>query len=465
MQDLGNQVLGYVIHHHSEIKDKKVFKSGDFASLEAKISSQLPLKGQDAAEVFSEVNTFINDHIAHTDHPRFFSFIPSPGNYLANLAEMLTSGYNVFAGHWFAGAAAGMIEKITLDWLCKIFRYPEGSGGIFTSGGSMANMTALATARNITLGEDFSKGVVYYSTQTHSSLSKGLRILGFRKAQMRPVSLTDDFRINITELKVRIEEDIEKGMVPCCIIGNAGTTNTGAVDDLKSLASIAGKHNMWFHIDGAYGAAAMLSEKYRYQLEGIELADSITLDPHKWWFQPYETGCLIVKDKHKLKQTFNVQAEYLDDTVRDEEEINFYDYGPQLTRSFRALKLYVYLRSKGIIALGKAITKGIEYAEYLESLFKQNAYWEIISPPSLGIIAFRLKISDDEIQNAGINRALSNYLLEDGYAMIITTKLKGKLVLRMCPIHPDLTKAELEEVVYRMNKFTQEYLQKSGLNR
>jgi len=216
---------------------------------------------------------------------------------------------------------------------------------------------------------------------------------------------------------------------------------------------------MWFHIDAAYGGAILLSDKHKSKLGNVNKADSITLDPHKWWFQPYETGCLIVKDKNTLKKSFAVQAEYLDDTIRDDKEVNFYDYGPQLTRSFRALKLYTFFRCEGLNKIGKDVAKGIQNAEYIETLLNKEEHWEIISPASIGIISFRANPGSMEIDNDKLNSELSKYVLEDGYAMITTTKMNGNIVLRMCPIHPETTNEYIDNTFVIMNKFIENHLQ------
>jgi len=335
--------------------------------------------------------------------------------------------------------------------------FPEESGGIFTSGGSMANLTAIVAARENKLPEDHSNGVIYYSEQTHSSLSKALRVIGFKPKNMRKIKSDTHFRIDTNQLIQALEEDMKNGLKPFCIIGNAGTTNTGAVDDLITINEIAKEKNCWFHIDAAYGGATMLSNEYKKELLGIEKADSITLDPHKWWFQPYEIGCLLVRDKNTLKEAFTVTAEYLDDTVSNSGEINYYEHGVQLSRSFRALKLYTFFRCVGLKKIGADITNGIKNAEYIEKLLKQKQYWEIITKPSIGIISFRVKIFEDETENDKINAKVSKYLLEDGYAMITTTKLKGHLALRMCPIHPETRQEFLDKTFGIMNGYIENF--------
>ncbi|MEM8897846.1 MAG: aminotransferase class I/II-fold pyridoxal phosphate-dependent enzyme [Bacteroidota bacterium] len=465
MRELGYKVIDFIVDHKTRIKSKKTFKMGTYDELNAQIDSAIPTKGEEAAKVFHDLHRLIDENINHTDHPRFFSFIPGPSNYYSVLAETMATGFNVFSGHWMSGSIAGMIEKRTIEWLTQMFGYPEQSGGIFLSGGSMANMTALVAARDHKLSGDFSKGTVYYSEQTHSSVSKALRILGFQPHNMRKVGQTKDFKLNLKELTFLLKADIQQGLTPFCIIGNAGTTNTGAIDELEKLAEIAEEFQTWLHIDAAYGGATILSNEHKSALSGIHLADSITLDPHKWWFQPFETGCLIVKDRSTLRKSFSVQAEYLDTTILDEKEINYYNYGPQLTRSFRALKLYTYFRIVGLDKIGEHVTQGIEHAEYIEDLIAGHDHWELISKASIGIISFRAnpKLMDRDLDE--LNSALSQHLLEDGFAMITTTKLKGHIALRMCPIHPDTTKEDILQTFDIMNVFVRTYAkEKTGFH-
>lgn len=456
MKKLGYQVIDAIVDSRRNLASKRVFNRDSFETLDAKVGSEMPIAPENPEEVFKEIDGFISENVTHLDHPRFFSFIPGPSNYYSVLADTMATGHNVFAGHWMGGAYAAMVETRTLDWLAQIMEYPQGSGGIFTSGGSMANLTAIVAARENKLPNDHSKGTIYYSEQTHSSLAKALRILGFKPQNMRKIDSDEHFRIDTTALLTVIEEDMKNGLRPFCVIGNAGTTNTGAVDDLNALSQLAREHQLWFHVDAAYGGAAMLSKKHKNEIQGIEKADSITLDPHKWWFQPYEMGCLLVQDKNTLKNAFSVQAEYLDDTVGDPREINYYEHGVQLSRSFRALKLYTFFRCVGLNKIGEDVTRGIENAEYIETLLQQKDYWEIITKPSLGIISFRVKVCDNEAKNDAMNAKLSKHVLDDGYAMVTTTKLKGHVALRMCPIHPETTTAFLDRTFDIMCRFIEE---------
>ena len=460
MRKLGYKVIDALVEHFETLESQPFTKSASAIELSEIIEDKLPLETEDPQKVFDHLFEDVFTQISYTNHPRFFSFVPSPGNYVGALADTLASGFNVFAGHWFAGSGAARIEIVTINWLLKLCGFPEQGGGLFVSGGSIANLSAIATARQVNGSENCQNNVVYYSQQTHSSLHKGLKILGFEKQQMRPISIKNDFKIDVDQLERAILKDLGNGLHPMCIVGNAGTTNTGTVDELGRLSAIAKKYNLWFHIDGAYGAAAILSKKTKESLSGIELADSLTLDPHKWWFQPYEIGCLLVRDHLHLKATYAVTAEYLKD-AQDlySSEINFFEYGIQLTRSFRALKLYTTLKIFGLNNFSYAIDHGISMAEYTEELLRRNDNWEITSPAQLAVIAFRYQpriLDEKEVDE--LNSLISREMLLDGYALIITTILKNRTVLRMCTIHPALKKMDIEKTVEKLNHFAEKNL-------
>ena len=458
MKSIGYQLIDHIVEHLDTLNDKKTNYTLPYDEMVKKIDATLPLEPSDPTLLIDELNELISTSIVHTSHSRFFSFIPSPANFMSVMGDTLASGYNAFVGHWLAGSGPAMIEMTTIKWLCQLFDFPETSSGIFLSGGSMANLTAIATARKILLDNKAEHATIYYSDQTHSSMEKGLKILGFRKDQMRPIQTSSQFTIDTDVLEEAIQNDIDKGLQPLCIVGNAGTTNTGAVDDLNRLSAISKQYNAWFHIDGAYGAAAILSTDYKKEISGIELADSITLDPHKWWFQTFECGCLIVRDRMNLYDTFTVQAEYLFDTIRELKEINFFDHGVQLSRSFKALKLYMTMKTFGLNAFAEAITHGIKCAEYVQTLLQNKEGWEVISPAKLGIINFRFKSQGWDLDI--LNKSISKQILETGYAMIITTRLNNHIVLRMCTISPETTKNDIETTIQLLDEIAHKIIKK-----
>ncbi len=360
-------------------------------------------------------------------------------------------------------SAAAELEIVTVNWLLKLYGFPvEKGGGIFTSGGSMANLTAIATARGIKCGDDFSKAVIYLSDQAHSSNIKAIRVLGFRKEQIRIIPTDFEFKISLNKLKSEINKDKLKGLQPFCFIANAGTTNTGSVDPLNDIADICESENMWFHIDGAYGGASILSKKGKTALKGIERADSLTVDPHKWFFQPYEIGCLLVKDSSWLSDTFSEKPEYLRDIEGNESEINFYDYGIQLTRRLRALKFYMSIKTYGLNTFKEAVTNSIQLTEDVEALLRKSTEWEVVSPATLAVINFRynpLNESFTEKQIDEMNQYISNKVMEQKEAVLVTTILNKQVVLRMCLINPRTTFKDVKETLTLCEKFGNEFIE------
>ena len=445
LRKLGYEVVDAILDHYTDIKDKPVHQYATYDELKDKVDRGLPRLGQHPKQVLAEIYDLLCHYSTHTDHPRFFAFIPSPSDYISTLAETLATGMNIFSGHWLASSAAGAIEKTTIRWLCSLMGYdPDQAGGIFTSGGSLANLSALITARDVLHGGFDAKARFYCSDQAHSSVFKAIRLLGYHTEQSIVIPTDDHYQISVSRLTQRIRQDLDEGLKPLAIIANAGTTNTGSIDDLTSIADIAKENNIWMHVDGAYGAAAILTDQGKTLLSGMERADSITLDPHKWWFQPYEAGCLLVRNARDMLRTFAVSAAYLDDTmVAEGGEVNYYDHGIQLTRSFKAVKLYAYLRSYGLDTLRDHIQGGMDYAYFIQGELEARPGWTLMTPASLGIVAFRFVLSDDETSNDKINTRISAFIQRSGYAMITTSKLGDRVILRMCPIHPKLTKIEI----------------------
>ena len=323
-------------------------------------------------------------------------------------------------------------------------------GGIFTSGGSMANLTAIVTARGVKCGDDFSKAIIYLSDQAHSSNIKAIRILGFRKEQIRIIPTDAEFKFSLNKLKNAIAKDRLEGLQPFCLIATAGTTNTGTVDPLLEISKICKSEHIWFHIDGAYGGAAILAKDGKNLLKGISKADSLTVDPHKWFFQPYEMGCLLVRNSSWLKNTFTEKPEYLRDIEGNTSEINFYDHGVQLTRRFRALKFYMSIKTYGLKAFRKAITYSIDLTENVEKILRKSPNWEVISPATLAVINFRLNpigANLNEKQLDEINQFVSQQVVASQEALLVTTLLNGQVVLRMCLINPRTTLDDVKETL------------------
>jgi aromatic-L-amino-acid decarboxylase len=462
MKSYGYKIVDLIVSHYEHIESKKPVSAASRKEMDTIFLQEAPEKGMPADKVLDFVleNVMPNSNIS--SHPKAFSFVPGPSNFISTMADSLATGFNIFSGGWIVSPAAAELEIVTLNWLLKMFNFPiTKGGGIFTSGGSIANLTALVTARRIKCADDFYDAIIYLSDQAHSSNIKAIRVLGFKKEQIRIIPTDLEFKFSINKLKNEIAKDRLKGKKPFCIIASAGTTNTGTVDPLDALADICEKENLWFHIDGAYGGAAILSKKGSKILQGIERADSLTVDPHKWFFQPYEIGCLLVKDASWLSGTFSEKPEYLRDIEGNESEINFYDYGIQLTRRFRALKFYMSIKTYGLETFKEAISYNIDLADKTEDILRKSKNWEIVSPATLAIINFRynpldLNLSDEKLDK--LNQEISARVVASKEALLVTTVLQNQIVIRMCLINPKTTLDHIKETLHQCNKFATQVL-------
>ncbi|MFI5233123.1 MAG: pyridoxal phosphate-dependent decarboxylase family protein [Gemmatimonadales bacterium] len=462
MHALGTQALDLVIRHFETNRENSVAVTIPRAATERLLRTPLPEQATPVDELVEILARDVFPNALKSDHPRFYAFVPSPTNFVSVIGDLLISGHNLFAGHWMAASAAGQIEINVIDWLNELIGFPKDGGGILVSGGSMANLSAIAAAREARLGGLNEKAIVYCSDQTHSSMAKGLRILGFRADQKRTIATDDAFRLSIAALEAAIAEDRAAGRVPFCVVANGGTTNTGAIDPLGPLADLCARENLWLHIDGAYGAAAVITQRGREALSGLERADSVTLDPHKWLFQPYELGCLLVRDASVLQKAFRVEdedhADYLEDVTRHvQHDVNFYECGIQLTRSFKALKLWLSMRAFGLGEFRRGIDRGFEMADHAERTLRAAGTWEIVTPSQMGIVTFRWRDdSKSAAQIDAITRGTVDLMREDGYALVMSTALNHRPVLRLCPINPATDSGEIEETIRRLGRFSAE---------
>lgn len=457
MQSLGYKVVDLLVEHFTGLRDKPVTRKAARSELEKLLREPLPESGTNMDTVFQKLKKDVFNNIMHLDHPRFFAFVPSPSNFVSVMADALTSGFNVYAGSWLEASGPTEIELVTIDWLRQVCGLPETAGGLFVSGGSVANLTGLAVARHVKLENRIKDAVMYCSDQTHSCIDRGVRLLGFEPKQLRKLPANKDYCLEVEDLRQEVVADRSDGKIPFCIIANAGTVNTGAVDPLLELADFCREEGMWLHVDGAYGAAAVLCDKGRSQLGGLEQVDSLALDPHKWLFQPYEIGSLLVRNQNWLKETFHIMPGYLKDSDRAEEEINYSNFGIQLTRSFRALKLWMSLKIFGLDAFRNAVALGIELAEKAEEKLAESPGWEIVTPANMGIVTFRYVpegLSLAEID--ALNRDLVDKMIADKFAMVSSTELRGRTVLRLCTINPRTTEADIQETVRRLTHFAKE---------
>lgn len=393
------------------------------------------------------------------DHPAAFGFIPSPVSPMSFLGDMLTSAFNTHAGSWLQSSGPSAVEGVLIRFLAERVGQPKTAGGLFVSGGSMANMTSLMVARDRMLGQSIEKrtrGVAYVSDQTHSSIAKGLRILGFMDTQIRKVKSDSLFQMDLDALKNAITLDKEQGLFPFLIVASCGTTNTGCIDPLRRIVELAKGQtpNLWVHVDGAYGASVAMSKSHRDLIDGLGEADSISWDAHKWLFQTYGCGMALVKDRKWLAQSFATGAEYTRDAI-DSEELdtpNFWNFGPELTRPARAMKLWFTLQVLGMDAVGDMIDHGFRLASVAEMALRKLPEWEIVSGAHMAIVNFRYVppyFAEEELDT--LNAAISKSLIQQNVATALTTKLLGKTVIRICSISPNLKETEMGDIILALN--------------
>ena len=448
MQRLGYRVVDLLVGHFAGMRDSSVGAKRSPGELLPRFAGPPPEIPTDPHELIARLARDVFPNNLHVDHPRFFAFVPGPGNFVSTMADALASGFNVFNGTWLGGSAAAAIELTVIDWFRRFCGFPETAGGLFVSGGSAANLTALHTARVTKLGDGWSKEpIVYFSDQTHYSIERALGVIGIPRELFRKIPSDERFRLPVERLRKEIRADRKAGLRPFCVIANAGTTSTGAVDPLSELADLCEEEDLWLHADGAYGAATVICDRGRAALAGLERVDSLSLDPHKWLFQPFECGCVLVRDKALMRSAFQHMPEYMRDVHRHTEETNPADYGIQLSRGFRALKVWLSINTFGLAAFRDAVTRGFELAEFAEKELRKRKGCEILSPAEMGIVAFRFGTSDE------LQTKLVELMLRDGFAFLTSTTLKGRTALRLCTINPRTTEDDIIQTIDRLEKF------------
>jgi aromatic-L-amino-acid/L-tryptophan decarboxylase len=390
----------------------------------------------------------------NTAGPGYLAYIPGGGLFASAVADLIADSVNRFTGLYVASPALVQLEMNVLGWFRDIAGLPATARGVLTSGGSMANLIALVTARRERLPESFLSGSLYVSDQTHHSVAKSALFAGFPAANVRAVPTDDRFRIRLDLLEEMIAGDRRRGLVPFLVVGNAGTTNCGAIDPLPELADLAQRHGLWFHVDGAYGGFFRLTERGRHALAGLERSDSVVLDPHKSLFLPYGTGALLVRDGAALKRahTLPVAADYLPPVADDPALADFCDLSPELTRPFRGLRVWLPVRMHGIGAFREALDEKLDLARWAAEELRTIPGIELLAHPELSLLAFRLVppgVTDGEALNRR-NRQLLERINARKRVFLTGTQLHGRFALRLCILsfrtHHDRVAMALEDL-------------------
>lgn len=440
-RQLMHQMVDDAFDHVQHIRERKIWQEMPQA-IKDKFKSSVPADPSNASDVYEALKTDVLPYPMGNVHPRFWAWYMGSGTISGAVGDFWTSIFNPNMG---GGSHAGyMVEAQVVNWMKEVMHFPKSSSGILVSGGSMANFNALAVARHVKAGYDIRKeGIrpeyagkftVYASVEVHSCNQKAVELLGMGSDSLRKIKVNEDYTIDINALKNQIKTDRKNGFIPICIIGTSGTVNTGAIDDLHSLADICQAENMWFHVDGAIGAIGMLSDEVAKELSGIERADSVALDLHKWMHMPFEAGCVLIKDQAGHKDTFSLIPAYLAKNTRGVASGDhwFSEYGLQLSRRFRALKIWMSLKEHGTKKFGRMIHRNVQQAKYLEKLINQNPLLELVAPVGLDIVCFRYNPGNknhDELNS--LNKEIKLQLEERAIALPGYTTLQDKYCIRV----------------------------------
>jgi glutamate/tyrosine decarboxylase-like PLP-dependent enzyme len=439
MQRIAHQVGDLVAQHLASLRDQPAYSTLDrhgARALFTDVIGEAPASGTAFEALLDDFRTRIVPHHAREPHPRFLGYIPSCPTFPAVMGDWLATGFNFFSGVWSVAAAPNEVELTVLEWFRRWMGMPDGSRGLLTSGGSAATVTAVVAARHAAVGDggDLAPLTVYCSDQAHSSVAKAAWIAGITRAHVRAVPSDDAFRIRADALREMVQQDRQSGLRPFLLCATAGATNTGAVDPLHDLADFAARESLWLHTDAAYAGFGVLTDRGRTLLDGIGRADSLTLDPHKWLYVPFECGCLLVRDPAKLENAFSVHPEYLQDVRVRDTEVNFSDYGEQLSRYARALKVWFSVRYFGTDAIAAAQDRAMGLADLAEEIVRDAPELEVLTPAQFGIICFRVhpRGEDDESRLNDLNERVNERVNRSGFVLMSSTRLRGALSLRLC---------------------------------
>jgi aromatic-L-amino-acid/L-tryptophan decarboxylase len=451
---LGYRIIDMITEYYASIKDVRVFPAVASSEVDEIFNEDFPRKGQDPFAIAEEWKSKILPYATHLGSPRYFGFVNGSGTMIGTLAEALAAAVNMNSGGWKAGPSATEIERRTIAWMAEMTGYPADCGGLFTSGGTMANFTGIQVAlRNAAPYDTTAKGLqdkqipgkfkVYMSDhEGHISIIRAVDLLNLGRECIRPVKSRDDFSMDTTDLERAIEEDLANGDFPLCVVAQVGSINVGVIDPLKEIARICSRYSIWFHADGACGAVGRILPEKQSQYRGLELADSITLDPHKWLYIPYECGCVLVRDAEKLRRAFSLQAPYLRGTLPTEYTgIYYLDYGPEMSRGFRALKVWMSLKHFGAEGYRKLLSQNVKCVEYLDMLVRNDNDFEALHKPNLFMYCTRyapVRIkekfepgsNEQEAYLDILNQQIVDEMQLSGTAFIMTSRLQGKVVIR-----------------------------------
>ena len=448
IRDWGNSVTEFMIKYLADLRDRRVYRYTSSREIRDGLDAALPTKGIDFDSLLKVFCETIIPFSRQNAHPRMFGYVQSPGTPIGAFADLLASTLNANLTIWRSAPAPVELERLTIDWIRQILGFPAEAGGLFVSGGSMANLAGLAAARQT---KDRSSGRLrmYASSATHFSITKAAALLGIGRENVRQVAVDERFRMRVDDLLAKITADLDAGYIPFCVVGNAGTVDTGAVDPLAEIRELANRFELWMHVDGSYGAFAVLAKSARKLFAGMEQADSIALDPHKWLYLPVDVGCVIYRDPEIARATFAHEAEYTRMFGEEADEAFVcWDYGPELSRRFRALKVWMLLQGVGLDRISEAIESNLACARHLESIVRTSDDFEMAAPVELSIFCFRhvpmqLRSESPKAVDA-CNERLLVALQRDGSSYLSNATLADRFALRGCVLNYRTTLRDME---------------------
>lgn len=461
MRNLAHRTVELLVERSQGLPEENAW-DGDFRkSLESVVLEEPPEKGSAPDEVIERVAREVLPYATRLDHPRCFAFVPSAPTWPGVLADFIASGFNFNVCTWLVASGPSQLELVVIDWFRRWIGYPDGAGGLLTSGGSAAALNAFVAAREA--ADSPERPTVYMSDQSHSAQIRSARIVGVRPECIRTVPIDKTLRLDMEALIRAVADDRAAGFTPMVVCANAGATGNGAIDPLVEMADFCESEGIWLHTDASYGGFAMLTSEGRKLLEGIERSDSIALDGHKWLFQPYEVGGLLVKDLRTLENPFSVQHDVLQDTIWGENHPNFSDRGLQLSRGFRALKVWMSIQTYGVAAFRRAVDRSMALAARAGEHVRKSSILELLAPVSLGVVCFRINPADtpiDEDDLHEINRSVLARVLWEDRALMSSTVVENHFSLRLCIINHNTTWKDVSETLQFIERTGREELSK-----
>ena len=459
MLELGRQALDLLVDRIENLPGEQAW-DGEFRQvLEDHLGEDPPEGPNPASEVLDRLTRDVLPFSARLDHPRFFGFIPTSPTWPGVVADFLAAGYLFNQCTWLVASGPSQVELVVIDWFKRWIGYPETAAGLFTSGGSAASVDAFVAAREAAGNPE--RATVYMSDQSHSALPRAAVIVGVRRDHIRKTPSDSSFRLDMEALSRAVADDRAAGLHPIAVCANAGTSSTGSIDPLEELADFCEAEDLWLHVDAAYGGFAVVTERGRELLRGLERADSVGLDAHKWFFQPYEAGCLLVKDRETLSDAFHMPHDILQDTVWGADHPNFADIGLQLSRSARALKVWMSVQTFGMDAFRGAVESGMDLAARAHDYVRASSVLEPLSTPVLGIVCFRVNPGGSNLDAGAledVNRTVLAQMFWDDPAFMSSTMLHGTFALRMCIINHTTTWDDVRETLEAVERFGQKAL-------